>query len=83
MEAYESEVEQAKQRIAMSGRNPAHFKFDMSYLPPDADAAGMFTIQYEVEIQNTETTKSLSVIGGIGSDWIICMENALNVGHFD
>jgi hypothetical protein len=83
MESYEIELERAKRRTAASGRDPADFKFEMSYLPPDADAAGMFTIQYEVYILNTATTKSLSLIGGIGSDWVTSMENALNQGHFD
>jgi len=83
MEPYEIELDQARRRITASGRDPAAFKFDMSYVPPDADAAGMFTIQYEVNILNTATTKSLSVIGGIGSDWVTSMENALNKGHFD
>lgn len=83
MELYETELPDAKSRIAASGRDPEHFTFDMEYLPPDLDGGGMFTVQYQVRIANTSTGRSKSLIGGIGMGWVESFEAALEDGQFD
>jgi hypothetical protein len=80
---YEDELEQAKRRLAANGRNVDDFSFEMSYMEPDPDGGGMFTVQYEVRILNKPTDKGLLAIGGIGSDWVGYFEEALNEGFFD
>jgi hypothetical protein len=80
---YEDELEQAKQRLAANGRNADDFTFAMSYMEPDPDGGGMFTVQYEVRILCKPTDKGLLAIGGIGSDWVGYFEDALKEGFFD
>ena len=83
MEMYEMELEQAIKRLEANGRDKDDFSFEMSYLPPDPDGGGMFTVQYEIRILNKKTDKGLLAIGGIGSDWVGYFEEALTEGHFD
>ena len=83
MELYESEMPDARARIAASGRNPDDFTFEMEYLPPDPDGGGMFTVQYLVQIANTATGKTRDLIGGIGMHWTDRFEELVNEGHFD
>jgi len=83
MELYEAELEAARRRIAELGRNPDDFSFSMSLLPPDPDAGGMYTVQYEVEIRNQITAKSMSATGGIGWDWVSAAAGAIKEGKLD
>lgn len=83
MELHEMEIEDAKKRLAASGRGPDDFSFDLSFLPPDPDGGGMFTVRYEVTITNTKSGKTLSPIGGIGLDWVGEFEDALKAGKLD
>jgi hypothetical protein len=83
MELYETELADARKRIAASGRAPGHFTFAMEYLPPDPDGGGMFTVQYLIEIAETATGKNKSLIGGIGSHWVDRFEELLGEGYFD
>jgi hypothetical protein len=55
----------------------------MEYLPPDPDGGGMFTVQYLIEITETATGKTKSLIGGIGSHWVDRFEELVKEGHFD
>lgn len=83
MELYEIEHADAVRKISDHGKNVEEFLFDMSYLAPDPDGAGMFTVQYEVTITNRVTSKSLTLLGGIGSKWPDDFEYALQAGYFD
>ena len=83
MELYEIELRDAIARLIALGRKEEDFTFDVSFLPPDPDGGGMFTVRYEVTITNKATSRSLSAIGGIGLDWVGYFENALADAHFD
>lgn len=83
MELYEMEREKAGEILAASGRSPDHFSFAVSYLPPDPDGAGMYTVRYEVTIANDRTARRLVTVGGIGLDWVGDFSEALSEGHFD
>ena len=79
---HEKEIDQAKESIAASGRDPDAFTFDVSFMEPDPDGGGMFTVRYEVTVTNTETGKSEGYIGGIGLDWVGAFEADLGEGAF-
>ncbi len=83
MELYQTELPDAKARVAAAGRNPDDFTFEMEYLPPDPDGGGMFTVQYAVTVTNAATAKGRVMIGGIGMHWVDVFERALNDGQFD
>jgi hypothetical protein len=83
MELYQIELEDAQQRLKAIGRSADDFSFEMSYLPPDPDGGGMFTVRYEVVIFSKKSMKSLSAIGGIGLSWVGYFMEALEEGHFD
>lgn len=83
MELYQSELPDAKARIAASGRDPADFTFEMDYLPPDPDGGGMYTVQYAIRIAHTANGKEKVLIGGIGMHWVDIFEEVLAAGHFD
>jgi hypothetical protein len=80
---YEDELEKAIERLEANGRDKDDFAFDMSYMEPDPDGGGMFTVQYEIRILNRKTDKGLLAVGGIGSDWVGYFEDALKEGFFD
>ena len=83
MELYESELAQAKARIAATGQSPDQFTFAMEYLPPDPDGGGMFTVQYEVRIAHAKSGNSKRLIGGIGMGWVERFEELVKEGYFD
>ena len=83
MELYESELEDAKARLAALGRDPALFSFAMEFLPPDPDGGGMFTVQYEVTVENAASGNGACFIGGIGMRWVDFFEERLKAGKFD
>jgi hypothetical protein len=83
MELYEAELLDAAKRLVASGRDKNEFSFQRTFLPPDPDGAGMFTVQYEVAISNHRTSKSMVLIGGIGCRWVDEFASALEDGHFD
>jgi hypothetical protein len=83
VQLFEVEIEDAKKRLAESGRARDSFTFDVTHLPPDPDAVAMFTARYEIEITNTKTGKSMGVTGGIGLSWVDDFADALAQGHFD
>jgi len=82
MELNESELAQAKARIAAAGQSSDDFAFAMEYLPPDPDGGGMFTVQYEVHIAHAKSGKSKRLIGGIGMGWVERFADALEQGFF-
>ena len=83
MELYQTELADARSRIAASGRATEHFTFEMEYLPPDPDGGGMFTVQYLIEITETATGKTKNLIGGIGMHWVDRFEELMKEGYFD
>jgi hypothetical protein len=83
MELFEIELEEAKKRLAKSGRSSDDFSFKITHLPPDPDEVAMFTARYAIAIASTKTGKSLQLIGGIGLDWVDDFQAALESGHFD
>ncbi len=83
MDLYETELPDAKARVAATGRNPEDFSFGMEFLPPDPDGGGMFTVQYEVRVENAKSGKHASFIGGIGMRWVDFFEEAVKAGRFD
>lgn len=83
MDLYETELPQAKARLAAMGRNPEDYSFEMEFLPPDPDGGGMFTVQYEVRVENKASGKRAGFIGGIGMRWVDFFEQAVNAGKFD
>lgn len=83
MEQYESELADALKRLAEMGRDKDEFLFEMAFLPPDPDGAGMFTVEYEVKITHQSTLKSLTETGGIGWKWVDRFEDELGKGYFD
>tara|TARA_A100001391_G_scaffold1033_9_gene1553 strand:- start:22709 stop:22960 length:252 start_codon:yes stop_codon:yes gene_type:complete len=83
MEQYQKELSQAVDNLAAAGFDADDFDFEMEYLEPDPDGGGMFTLQYAIQITRKSTGKSLSTIGGIGSDWMGHLDGALKDGHLD
>jgi hypothetical protein len=83
MELWDMELEDARRRIAAAGKRPEDFAFDRTFLPPDPDGAGMFTVQYEVRATYAPTDSCLRAIGGIGMGWVDYFEEALKDGYFD
>lgn len=83
MEMYEGELQQALQRLAARGRDEHDFSFEMQYQPPDPDGGGMFTVRYEIEIRQLRSSKSLTLLGGIGLSWVDAFDRALADGRFD
>ncbi len=82
-ELYESELPDAKARIAATGRDPEDYTFEMEYLPPDPDGGGMFTVQYAVQITQAKSGKDRTLIGGIGMHWVDRFEELVKEGYFD
>jgi len=83
MDCYEAECALARCRISDLGRDPDDFSFVMSLLPPDPDAGGMYTVQYDVKITSRATAKSITVTGGIGWDWVSVAAAAIDAGKLD
>ena len=83
MDQYDVELQDALGRLLAQGRDQTEFSFQRTFLAPEPDGAGMFTVQYEVRISRQTTAKSLVVIGGIGLRWVDHFEGALNNGRFD
>ncbi len=83
MEQYQAELAAALRRLAGLGRDPADFDFAMAFIPPEPDGAGMFTVEYEVTITRTGTSRSLTETGGIGWKWVDRFEAAVNAGYFN
>jgi hypothetical protein len=83
MAMYDDELIKAQELLRASGRDPGDFSFEMEYMEPDPDGAGMFTVQYLVTVRNTRTDKGLRAIGGIGSDWVGHFRQELDEGYFD
>jgi hypothetical protein len=83
MELYEMECEKALRVLAAHGREPDDFTIERSFLPPDPDGGGMFTVQYEVIVTNQRTDKAIGAIGGIGFDWVAVFADALDEGLLD
>ncbi|HKX77278.1 MAG TPA: hypothetical protein VJM34_02030 [Novosphingobium sp.] len=83
MEQYQKERALAEKNIASAGLDPADFTFEMEYLEPDPDGGGMFTLQYEIRVMRQSTGTSLTLIGGIGSDWVGYLDEAVRTGHFN
>lgn len=80
---HEIELEDAKQRLRGSGREPEDFDFAIAFLDPDPDGAGMFTVRYEVGVTNRKSRKGRYFIGGIGLAWVDDFTLALRAGDFD
>lgn len=83
MGLYDMELEDAAKRLRDNGKSPDDFTFARTFLEPDPDGGGMFTVQYEVRIANVNTGKEMSAIGGIGWAWVDRFAEALAEGHFD
>jgi hypothetical protein len=83
MQLFETELEDAKGRLAASGRDAQAYTFAITHLPPDPDGGGMFTARYEIDVTNATSGKSLGLIGGIGLRWVDDFAEALNEGYFD
>ena len=83
MEQYQKERVQAEENIVSAGLDRNDFTFEMEYLEPDPDGGGMFTLQYEIRVTRQSTGKSLTLVGGIGSDWVGYLDEAVRTGHFD
>jgi hypothetical protein len=79
---YETELADAKKRLAAAGRNPDDFSFEMTIQPPDPDGGGMWTVRYDVQITDKTTGKSYTPTGGIGLRWVDAFEDALKSGRF-
>lgn len=80
---YEDELVKANAILTASGRTPGDFGFEMEFMEPDPDGAGMFTVTYLVTIVNVKTEKGLRSIGGIGYDWVADFKANLDEGYFD
>jgi hypothetical protein len=83
MELYETELKDARARLAALGRDQESFSFEMEFLPPDPDGGGMFTVQYQVTVENTASGEGARFIGGIGMHWVDYFEAAVKDGAFD
>jgi len=83
MELHEQEMEKAKAVLRSYGKDPDDYQFDVSFLPPDPDGGGMYTVRYTVAVTNTVNNASLELIGGIGLEWVSVFEEAVQAGHFD
>jgi len=83
MENHEIEIEDAKKRLHAHGKDPEAFTFELSFLPPDPDGGGMFTLRYVIVVTDKASGKSLETIGGIGLDWVGYFEEELTNGYFN
>jgi hypothetical protein len=83
MQLFEMEIEQARKHLADTGRDPAAFEFKVVHLPPDPDAAGMFTARYEITARHVTTGKTGDYLGGIGLGWVDEFRDDLANGGFD
>lgn len=83
MSMYDDELVKAHALLVASGRTPGDFGFEMEFLEPDPDGAGMFTVQYLVTIVHTKSEKGMRSIGGIGYDWVSHFKAELDEGYFD
>jgi len=79
---HEKEIDQAKHIVAESGRDPGAFAFDVSFMEPDPDGGGMFTVRYEVTVTNMSNDKREGYIGGIGLDWVGAFTSDMGEGAF-
>ena len=79
---HEREIEDAKKKLAVLGRNLADFSFDVEFMEPDPDGGGMYTVRYAVAVANSATMRTASYIGGIGMDWVDAFEEAVKAGEF-
>ncbi len=80
---HEIELEEAKQLLAESGRDPADFDFKLTFQEPDPDGGGMFTVYYDIVVTNARSGKSAGFVGGIGMGWVQAFTEALKGGEFD
>jgi len=80
---HEQELDDARQKLAVNGRAAEDFTFDVSFMEPDPDGAGMYTVRYEVSVSNGATGKSGTYFGGIGSRWVDAFEEDLKDGQYD
>jgi hypothetical protein len=83
MQLFEIEIEDARRQLATAGRDVAAYEFKVVHLPPDPDAAGMFTARYEISASHAATGKACEYIGGIGLDWLDDFRDDLANGCFD
>jgi hypothetical protein len=83
MQLFEIEIEEARKHLADTGRDAAAFEFKVSHLPPDPDAAGMFTARYEITATNWSTGKTGEYLGGIGLGWVDEFRDDLSNGCLD
>jgi len=80
---HEIELDDAKQRLAAHGRDPADFDFALSFQEPDPDGGGMYTVYYDIAVTSRKSGKSAGFVGGIGMGWVEAFEEALKGGEFD
>ena len=80
---HEQEIDDARQKLAESGRNADDFAFDVQFMEPDPDGGGMYTVRYEIAATNGATGKTGGYMGGIGLDWVSAFEEELNDGGYD
>lgn len=80
---HEQEIEEARQKLASSGRSADDFAFDVEFMEPDPDGGGMYTVRYEITVTNNSNGKSRGYIGGIGVHWVDAFEEALSEGAYD
>lgn len=83
MSMVEDELVKANAELTASGRTPGDFGFEVEFMEPDPDGAGMFTVTYLVTNVNVVTKKGLGSIGGIGYDWVAEFKANLEEGYFD
>lgn len=80
---HEHELDEARQKLAATGRNADDFAFDLTFMEPDPDGGGMYTVRYEVTVTNGATGQSGAYIGGIGMHWVEAFEEDLKAGEYD
>ncbi|MBM3595470.1 MAG: hypothetical protein FJX31_06740 [Alphaproteobacteria bacterium] len=80
---HEKELDQAREMVAASGHDPRRFDFALSFMEPDPDGGGMFTLRYEITVTHGASGKSEGYIGGIGLDWLAAFAADLGGGGFD
>lgn len=78
---YDVELPKARIMLADQGLDPDLFTFGRVFLPPDSEDGAMFTVRYEVRVGRAGTAETLTLVGGIGLDWVGELKWALDEGR--
>jgi hypothetical protein len=83
MELFSRELDEVRGHLADAGLDPESFVFERTFLPPESEDGAMFTVRYEVTVSRKQGEPALTLVGGIGLDWVREFMDALRQGYFN